>query len=97
MLNTLAVLQGVFVLSMIFLILMQRSNSDSLANLAGSASKSMHSSGKMDLIKKFTIVCAGAFFINSLLMAKIVYQDNHSKKLIELVEETKKAINLEDE
>ena len=97
MLNTLAVLQGVLVLSMIFLILMQRSSSDSLANLAGSGSKSIHSSIKMDFTKKGTIILATAFLLNSLIMARIVYQENHSKKLIDLVEETKQVINLEDE
>jgi protein translocase SecG subunit len=97
MLNILAVLQGVFVLCMILLILMQRSGSDSLANLAGSGGKSMHSSGKMDFTQKGTIIFAAAFFINSLVMAKMVYHDNQSQKLIDLIQESKKEIILEDE
>jgi preprotein translocase subunit SecG len=97
MLNILAVLQGIFVLSMILLVLIQRSSSDSLANLAGSGSKSIHSSGKMDFAKKGTIFFATAFLINSLLMAKLVYQENHNKKLTDLVEESKKEITLDDE
>jgi protein translocase SecG subunit len=69
MLNILAVLQGVFVLSMILLILMQKPSSDGLANLAGSGGKA--SFIKFDLVKKATIFFAAAFFINSIVMANL--------------------------
>lgn len=87
MLVILAVLQGVFVLCMILLVLMQKTNTDGMANLAGSGAKSIHSSVRMDFVKKSTIFFAAAFIINSLLMANIGYHQNNSTSVIEKINE----------
>jgi preprotein translocase subunit SecG len=97
MLVILAVLQGVFVLCMILLVLMQKTSTDGMANLAGSSAKSMHSSVRMDFVKKSTIFFAAAFIINSLLMANIGYHQNNSTSIIEKIHEHNDEIPLDDE
>lgn len=95
MLTILAVLQGVFVLSMILLILIQRSTTDGMANLAGSGMKSMHTSMKVDFVKKSTMFFAAAFIINSILMANIGYHMNNSKTIDKYIQEQQE--NSDDE
>lgn len=97
MLIILAVLQGVFVLSMVFLVFMQKTSTDGMANLAGSSAKSMHSSMRMDFVKKSTIFFACAFFVNSLMMANIGYHQNHSVSIVEQIQENNNEISLDDE
>jgi protein translocase SecG subunit len=77
MLTPLVVLQGILVLSMTLLVLLQKSSADGMANLAGGATKSMHASMQMDFIKKGTIFLAVAFISNSLLIANISYHKNN--------------------
>ena len=87
MLTVLAVLQGIFVISMILLILVQRTTSDGMANLASSGTQSMHSSVKMDFIKKSTIFFATAFIINSIIIANLSYKINNSESINKYIEE----------
>ncbi len=96
MLIILAILQAVFVLSMVFLVFMQKTSTDGMANLAGST-KSMHSSMRMDFVKKSTIFFATAFFINSLIMANIGYHQNHSVSIAEKIQENNNELPLDDE
>lgn len=95
MLVTLGVLQGVFVLCMILLVLMQKTSSDGMANLAGGSVKSIHASGKIDFVKRSTIFFASAFIINSLIMANIGYHENNSTSISEQIKE--EEITLDDE
>ena len=95
MLIILAVLQGVFVLSMILLVFMQKTSTDGMANLAGSSTKSMHSSMRIDFVKKSTIFFAIA--LNSLIMANIGYHQNHSESIVEQIQNNHEKISLDDE
>jgi protein translocase SecG subunit len=97
MLIILAVLQGVFVLSMILLVFMQKTSTDGMANLAGSSAKSMHSSMRIDFVKKSTIFFAIAFILNSLIMANIGYHQNHSESIVEQIQNNHEKISLDDE
>lgn len=93
MLSILAVLQGVFVLSMILLVLIQKTSSDGMANLASSSgSKSMHSSIRMDFVKKSTIFFVAAFMINSIVIANIGYHINNSNTIEKYIEENNTEI-----
>ncbi len=93
MLTILAVLQGIFVISMVLLILVQRTTSDGMANLASSGTKSMHSSIKVDFVKKSTIVFAAAFIINSIVIANLSYRINNSNSINNYIEENKKEMD----
>ena len=97
MLVILAVLQGVFVLSMIMLVLMQKTNTDGMANLAGGNTKSIHSSMKMDFVKKSTIFFATAFILNSLIMANIGYHEHHTSTIMQHIEQHNYELSLDDE
>ena len=97
MLILLAVLQGVFVLSMIMLVLMQKTSTDGMANLAGGNTKSIHSSTRMDFVKKGTVFFAGAFIINSLIMANIGYHANNTTSIIEYIQDNNDEAILDDE
>lgn len=89
MLTILAVLQGVFVISMILLILVQRTSTDGMANLASSGTKSMHSSVQMDFVKKSTVFFAAAFIINSMVIANLSYRVNNPDSINKYIEENK--------
>ena len=92
MLTILAVLQGIFVISMVLLILVQRTTSDGMANLASSSTKSIHSSMKIDFVKKSTIFFAAAFIINSIVIANLSYRVNNSNSINYYIEENKKEM-----
>jgi len=95
MLTVLAVLQGIFVISMILLILVQRTTSDGMANLASSGTESIHSSIKMDFIKKSTIFFATAFIVNSIIIANLSYKINNSGSINKYIEENQQEIDAE--
>jgi len=95
MLTVLAVLQGIFVISMILLILVQRTTSDGMANLASSGAESIHSSIKMDFIKKSTIFFATAFIVNSIIIANLSYKINNSGSINKYIEENQQEIDAE--
>jgi|LauGreDrversion4_2_1035121.scaffolds.fasta_scaffold12914_7 preprotein translocase subunit SecG len=89
MLTVLAILQGILVISMVLLVLIQRTSSDGMANLASSGAKSIHGSVKMDFIKKSTIFFAVAFIINSIIIANMSYHINNSNSINKYIEENK--------
>ncbi len=89
MITTLAILQGILVVSMILLILVQKTSSDGMANLASSSTKSMHGSIRMDFVKKSTIFFAVAFIINSIVIANLSYKVNNANSINKYIEENK--------
>lgn len=97
MLTVLAVLQGVLVLSMVLLVLVQKTTSDGMANLASSSAKSIHSSMKVDFIKKSTMFFATAFIINSIVMANIGYHTSNSNSIEKHLDESNNEEILDDE
>ena len=69
MLTVLLVLQIIITLSMIVVILIQRSSSDGMAGLAGGGNSLMSGRASANLLTRITSILAAIFIANSLLMA----------------------------
>jgi|GEM_PF-425167 len=82
MLTVLLVLQVIVTVSMIIVILIQRSSSDGTAGLAGGGNSIMSGRASANLLTRITSVLATAFIINSLVMAAMTARSNNSGKSI---------------
>jgi preprotein translocase subunit SecG len=82
MLTVLLVLQVIVTVSMIIVILIQRSSSDGMAGLAGGGNSIMSGRASTNLLTRITSVLAAAFIINSLVMAAMTARSSRSEKSI---------------
>jgi preprotein translocase subunit SecG len=80
-------LQIVIALAMIFLVLVQKSDGDSLGGIGGGAGGAgglnsvMSSKSSANLLTKITMVLAGLFMLNCLVLALISSKMNNSNEL----------------
>jgi preprotein translocase subunit SecG len=97
MFTILIVVQGVLVMCMILLVLMQKTSTDGMANLAGSGQQSMHASGSNSFVRKGTMFFAIAFILNSLIIAKISYHENNKgQSLIESINQDQEEDEIDE-
>ncbi len=82
MLTVLLVLQIIITLSMIIVILIQRSASDGMAGLAGGGNSLMSGRASANLLTRITSILAGIFILNSLLMAAMTARSSTNQKSI---------------
>lgn len=82
MLTVLLVLQVIITVSMIIVILIQRSASDGMAGLAGGGNSIMSGRASANLLTRITSILAAIFIINSLLMAAMTARSGSSEKSI---------------
>lgn len=86
MTTLLLVIQVIIVLSLIGIILIQKTGADSLAGLSGSGHSLMSGKSATNMISKATIVLAICFVFNSLLIAKLINNEHkNTKSLIETI------------
>ncbi len=72
MTTLLLVIQVIIVISLIGIILMQKTGTDSLAGLSGSGHSLFSNKSTSNILSKITIVLAILFVFNSLLVAKVI-------------------------
>lgn len=82
MLTVLLVLQVIVTVSMVVVILIQRSSADGMAGLAGGGNSLMSGRASANLLTKTTSILAAIFIINSLTMATISARSSKSEKSI---------------
>ncbi len=82
MLTVLLVLQIIVTVSMIVIILIQRSASDGMAGLAGGGNSVMSGRASANLLTRITAILATIFIVNSLTMAAISSRASNSEKSI---------------
>ena len=82
MLTVLLVLQVIITVSMIIVILIQRTSSDGMAGLAGGGNSIMSGRASANLLTRITSILAAAFIINSLLMAAMTARFSSNEKSI---------------
>jgi preprotein translocase subunit SecG len=80
MLTVLLVIQIIIAVSMVIIILIQRSSSDGLAGLSGSSGGNSLISGRTsaNILTKTTVALAAAFMFNSLAMATLTARQSKS-------------------
>lgn len=87
MLTVLLVLQIIVTVSMVIVIMIQRSSSDGMAGLAGGGNSIMSGRASANLLTKITTILGAVFIINSLAMATITARS--SSKGESIVDEIK--------
>lgn len=84
MTTLLLVIQVIIVLSLIGIILIQKTGTDSLAGLSGGGHNIMSGKSATNMLTKATVVLAICFVFNSLLIAKLINNEHkNTKSLIE--------------
>lgn len=94
MTTVLLVIQVFIVLVMGFVILLQKTGSDSLAGLSGGGMSFLSSKSSSNIFYKATVFLAFAFMLNSLIIAKISSVDIKSKSSILDQMENQPAVEL---
>ena len=80
--SVLIVIQIFLVLTIIILVLMQKSGSDGTANLAGGGNSLISSRTSATFLSKATMLLAILFMVNSLLLARLSYQQGGASRVI---------------
>lgn len=80
--SILIVVQIFLVLSITILVFMQKSGSDGTANLAGGGNSIISSRTSTTFLSKTTMILAILFMINSLVLARLSYQQGGASKAI---------------
>jgi preprotein translocase subunit SecG len=96
MTTILLVLQIFIVIALIVAILVQKTSSDGLSGLSGGGHNFMSGKSINDAFSKMTMFLGAAFMINSLLLAKIVVEEDKAKRsLVESIvqEKTQEPVN----
>ena len=98
MLTVLLVLQIIVTVSMVIIILIQRSSSDGMAGLAGGGNALMSGRASANLLTKITSILGAVFIINSLAMATIAARaSNDASSLVDELSIEKNATTASDE
>ena len=85
MTTILLVIQVFIVVSLIAIIMLQKTGTDSLAGLSGGGNGVMSSKSSANVFTKITFYLAIAFIINSLIIAK-VSRDNYLKSTSSIIQ-----------
>ncbi len=86
MTTLLLVIQVIIVLSLIGIILIQKTGADSLAGLSGGGHNFMSGKFATNMLSKTTIILAICFVLNSLIIAKLINTGHkNSKSIIETI------------
>lgn len=82
MTTILLVLQIFIVLALIVAILVQKTSSDGISGLSGGGHNFMSGKSISSAFSKITMFLGAAFMINSLVLAKIIIEEDESKRIL---------------